>query len=163
MTFRVVAKTVLHRDEIKSTLRLFRHNSRVQFHAKTRIRYATLAYFAANEAIAARVTPLFSSADLPPAATDIESYCNKLDFNLTRLQTCSRAHVARIGPPPDNRELKWSSNGKPIVLCRPRRGGAHFDIRPRWPFSLRPYVKKRIDKLSSDPGARCNARSRTLV
>jgi len=69
-----------------------------------------------------------------PTATDIESHCNKLDFNLTRLQTCSRAHVVRIGPPPDNRELKWSSNGKPIVLCRPRRS-------PLWHLSASPLFR----------------------
>lgn len=81
----------LYRDQIKSTLQLFVSVVEVQFHAKTRIRYATLAYLAANEvAIAARVTPYSHQHRPSPAATDIESYCNKLDFNLTRLQTCSR-------------------------------------------------------------------------
>lgn len=39
------------------------------------------------------IKPLFTSLSRP-AAADTESYCNKLNFNLTRLQTCSRAHAA---------------------------------------------------------------------
>lgn len=75
--------------------------------------------------------PLFSSTSVPPlppppATTDTESYCNKLDFSLTRLQTCSRAHT-RLGL--DRRQIIESLNGvwmenRLCVLCRPERSRA---------------------------------------
>jgi len=104
---------------------------------------------------------------LPPLVVgpDAESYCNKLDFNLTRLQTCVRAHT-RHGL--DRRQIIESSN-------RVRMENRLFFATPATSATLTPHPRRlpsppllplcRAIKraLRVDRRARCRGPTPTLI